>query len=103
MANLTELTEAVLREYEAYKSSKHPYCYNTGYGGRGRTSGETASMSDLETASGSLKDKVAQDHGVTWAVRVAKSYSGETANEWSILIEIAGKAQPVFNFHMGIA
>jgi hypothetical protein len=103
MAKQSDVIAAVLREYESYKSSRYPFCYNTGYGGRGTKSTETASMSDFEAAGKSLKDKVAYDHGTPWSVRIAASFSGSGTNEWSILIEVAGKPQPVFNFHMSIA
>ena len=103
MATRDQIVEAVKREYERFRSEKPAYCYNTGYDGKYTTSTESASMDDFEYAAKELKTKVDADYGSRASVRTAKSFSGEGQNQWSILIEAAGKAQPVFNFHMAIA
>ena len=102
MATRDQLVEAVLREYERYTSDKPAHTYNTGYDGRWNKSQEAATMADLEYAAAELKTKVTGDFGSSHSVRTAASYSGHAHNEWSILIEVAGKSQAVFNFHMAV-
>jgi hypothetical protein len=101
MASRMELYDAVSREYQAFKSAKLVYCYNTGYAGKGMATTETVSAEDLESAARMLQHMVDNDN-LKAGVRTAKSFSGSDANEWSILIEKYGAPQPSFNFHMAI-
>lgn len=101
MATEEEVLDRLKREFDTWQQGK-PTPFNTGYDGYGLRSAETATMSDLNAAALRFKDHVKGALGHLFEVRVAKSYSGEEFNEWSVLIERAGEQRPRFNFHMRV-
>ncbi len=107
MASTDEVLAKAKSELDTFISGGYlhlGHSYNTGYGGRFNTSTETiATVDDLRSVAKLFQTYVQENLGALYSVRVAKSFSGGEANEWSLLVEKAGEARAVLNFHMGVA
>ena len=103
MATKAELLAAVTCEYEKWKNEQTKYCYSTGYGGRWAESTQATTEADLRSVGSEFQSMVLSDFGPLYSVRVASSASGRSNNEKSLLVEKAGEAEPLFNFHIAVS